>query len=145
MPTNGFRNQIQRPAAMVNRTAGQFNTPGGLPLWSHPPQHQQQHISSQNPPPVRQPFVASERSLATSDRSNSAQEVEELLGSQGRIQRKSHYQGGWASTSQAQQQRGKPYILPLSSNILELELHTVFASSSGRRPSGMFRPGGKGK
>jgi len=72
---------------------------------------QQQHGSSQNAPPVRQPFVASERSLGASERSNSAQEVEELLGSQGRLQRKFSYQGGWANTTtQAQQQRGKPYI-----------------------------------
>jgi hypothetical protein len=103
---------------MVNRTAGQFNTPGGggglpLPLWSQSLQQQQQpqqHISPQNaPPPVRQPFIASERSLDTSERSNTAQEVEELLGSQGRMQRRTHYQGGWASsTNQAQQQqRGK--------------------------------------
>jgi hypothetical protein len=104
---------------MVNRTTGQFGTPGGMPLWGHPLQQQQQqppqHISPQNANPVRQPFVASDRSLGTSDRSNSAQEVEELLGSQGRLQRKAHFQGGggWASTSQAQQQqRGKP-ILPL--------------------------------
>ena len=113
--------QIQRPAAgIVNRTAGQFNTPGGgglpLPLWSQSlqqqqqQQHQPQHISPQNiPPPVRQPFIASERSLDNSERSNTAQEVEELLGSQGRMQRRTHYQGGWASsTNQAQQQqRGK--------------------------------------
>ncbi|KAN0126606.1 hypothetical protein V8E52_000246 [Russula decolorans] len=117
--------QIQRPAAgIVNRTAGQFNTPGGgggggglpLPLWSQSLQQQlpQQHISPQNvPPPVRQPFIASERSLDTSERSNTAQEVEELLGSQGRMQRRTHYQGGWASSTnqaqqqQQQQQRGK--------------------------------------
>lgn len=104
--------QIQRPAGMANRTAGQFSTAGGLPLWSQQ-QQQQQHISPQNAPPVRRPFVASERSLGTSDRSNSAQEVEELLGSQGRMQRKTHFQGGWAGTSQSQQQRGKPCILPL--------------------------------
>jgi hypothetical protein len=101
---------------MVNRTAGQFSTSGGMPLWGQPlqqqQQHPQQHISSQNVNPVRQPFVASERSLGASDRSNSAQEVEELLGSQGRMQRKAHFQGGWAGTSQAQQQRGKPYIMP---------------------------------
>ena len=112
---------------MANRTAGQFGTPGGMPLWAHPLQQQQpqpQHISPQNANPVRQPFVASDRSLGTSDRSNSAQEVEELLGSQGRLQRKAHFQsgGGWASASQAQQQqRGKPilYIHPLQ-NVLEI-------------------------
>jgi hypothetical protein len=140
-----FGHQIQRPAAgIVNRTAGQFNTPGGgglpLPLWSqslqqHQQQHQQQsqHISPQNaPPPVRQPFVASERSLDTSERSNTAQEVEELLGSQGRMQRRTHYQGGWASTNQAQQQqqqRGKSsnFIClcePLQ-GVLELYIHSI--------------------
>lgn len=127
-------NTIQRPAAgIVNRTAGQFNTPG---LWSQTlqqhqqPQPQQQHISPQNvPPPVRQPFIASERSLDNSERSNTAQDVEELLGSQGRMQRRTHYQGGWASsTNQAQQQQQR-----------------AFAPSSGRRTSGTFRPGGKGK
>ena len=89
---------------IANRTTGQFNIPGaggGLPLWS------QQHTSPQNVLPVRQPFVASERSVDASERSNSAQEVEELLGSQGRMQRRTHYQGGWVSTNQAQQQRGK--------------------------------------
>jgi hypothetical protein len=114
---------------MVNRTAGQFGTTGGLPLWSQPPQQQQQHISSQNAPPVRQPFVASERSLATSDRSNSAQEVEELLGSQGRMQRKSHYQGGWANMGQTQQQRGKPYrfafVIPLERSRTTHSVHLV--------------------
>ena len=115
--------QIQRPGAgIVNRTTGPFNTPGGgggLSLWSQSLQQQQQQqqqsqqriISPQNVPPVRQPFVASERSLDTSERANSAQEVEELLGSQGRMQRRTHYQGGWASTNQAQQQqRGKSPI-----------------------------------
>jgi hypothetical protein len=119
MSRSGHHIQIQRPAAgIVNRTAGQFNTPGGgLPLWSQSLQQQQQHqqqpqqhISPQNALPVRQPFVASDRSLDTSERSNTAQEVEELLGSQGRMQRRTHYQGGWASTTnqaQQQQQRGK--------------------------------------
>lgn len=98
----------------MNRTAGPFNTPGGggLPLWGQQ-QQSQQHISPQNAPPVRQPFVASERSLDASERSNSAREVEELLGSQGRMQqRRTHYQGGWANTNQAQQQqqRGKPSL-----------------------------------
>ena len=96
---------------MANRTAGQFGTPAGQPIWSsHSHPLQQQHAPAQNAPPVRQPFVASDRSLhlsATSERSNSTQEVEELLGSQGRMQRKTNYQGGWASASQSQQ-RGKP-------------------------------------
>ena len=106
--TNGF---IQR-TPMANRTAGQFGTPAGQPIWSshsHQPQPQPQH-GLQNPPPVRQPFVASDRSLhmsAASQHSNSTQEVEDLLGSQGRMQRKSNYQGGWASANQSQQ-RGKP-------------------------------------
>src|SRR6266404_5717757 len=96
---------------MANRTAGHFGTPAGQPnMWSsHTHPLQQQHAPSQNAPPVRQPFVASERSLrmsAPSERSNSTQEVEELLGSQGRMQRKTSYQGGWASASQSQQ-RGK--------------------------------------
>jgi len=141
----GGMNTIQRPAAgIVNRTVGQFNTPGGgggggLPLWSQSLQQhqhqqqqqqpQQQHISPQNALPVRQPFVASDRSLDTSERSNTAQDVEELLGSQGRLQRRTHYQGGWASTTnQAQQQQQR-----------------AFVPSSGRRTSGTFRPGGKGK
>jgi len=116
---------------MANRTAGQFGTPAGKPLWSshsHPQQQQQQHALAQNPPPVRQPFVASDRSLhlsAASQHSNSTQEVEELLGSQGRMQRKPSYQGGWASTSQSQQR--------------------VFAPSTGRRASGVFKPGGRTK
>jgi hypothetical protein len=101
-PTFG---QIPRHAATGNRAAGLFATPGGPPLWSHP---LQPHGSSQSAPPARQPFVASERSLPASERSNSAQEVEDLLGSQGRSQR---YQGGWAHTSQAQQQRSKQCIL----------------------------------
>jgi hypothetical protein len=68
------------------------------------------------------------------------------LGSQGRMQRKAHFQGGWASTGQAQQQRGKPYILPsYPAPECSRTTRTVFASSSGRRPSGMFRPGGSGK
>ncbi len=146
-----FGHQTQRPVAgIVNRTVGQFNTPGGgLPLWSHTLQQQQpqqqQHIAPQSAPPVRQPFVASERSLDTSERSKSAQEVEDLLGSQGRMQRRTHYQGGWTSTNQAQQRGGKSNIFcdPFQS-ILEL-ICTAFAPSSGRRTSGTFRPGGKGK
>jgi hypothetical protein len=150
-----YGNQIQRPGAgIVNRTAGPFNTPGGggLSLWSQQQQQSQQHISPQNALPVRQPFVASERSLDNSERSNTAQEVEELLGSQGRMQqRRTHYQGGWASTNQAQQQqqRGKsPNFFGLCEppgGVLELYTHTAFAPSSGRRTSGTFRPGGKGK
>jgi len=120
------------PSVNLNRTAGpgQFGgTPlaGGPPLWTSHPLQQQQHGSSQNAAPVRQPFVASERSLGTSERSNSTQEVEELLGSQGRLQRKFSYQGGWVNnTAQAQQQR-------------------AFTASSARRQSGVFRPGGKSK
>ena len=148
-----YGNQIQRPGAgIVNRTAGPFNTPGGgLSLWSQQQQQSQQHISPQNVLPVRQPFVASERSLDISERSNSAQEVEELLGSQGRMQRRTHYQSGWASTNQAQQQqqRGKsPYFFLAYVNPPGAFLnytHTAFAPSSGRRTSGTFRPGGKGK
>jgi hypothetical protein len=102
---------------------------------------------------VRQPFIASERSLDNSERSNTAQEVEELLGSQGRMQRRTHYQGGWASSTnqtqqQQQQQRGKSSVLFCSCELLQgvLELiHPAFAPSSGRRTSGTFRPGGKGK
>jgi hypothetical protein len=95
---------------MVSRAAGQFSTPGGPSLWNH---GLQQHTApAQTAPPVRQPFVASDRSLhlsAASERSNSAQEVEELLGSQGRMQRKASHQGGWANASQAAQQRGESY------------------------------------
>ena len=94
---------------MGTRTTGQFGGNPGVgggpaPLWSHNPL--QPHVSSQNPNQVRQSFVASERSLATSERANSAQEVEELLVSQGR---KTNYQGVWAGTGQAQQQRSKQY------------------------------------
>ncbi|KAI9441728.1 hypothetical protein H4582DRAFT_2055554 [Lactarius indigo] len=55
---------------------------------------------------------------AASERSNSTQ-VEELLGSQGRMRRTTCYQSGWASTSQSQQR--------------------VFAPSTGRRASGVFK------
>lgn len=113
---------------MANRSAGQFGTPAGQPIWSsHSHQPQPQH-GQQNPPPVRQPFVASDRSLhlsAASQHSNSTQEVEELLGSQGRMQRKTNYQGGWASANQSQQR--------------------VFAPQATRRASGVFKPGGRGK
>jgi len=138
VPYIHHRHMFQRPVGIpnlnLNRTGGpgQFgNTPlatGGPPgpLWSNHPLQQQQHGSSQNAPPVRQPFVASERSLGASERSNSTQEVEELLGSQGRLQRTFSYQGGWVNTPQAQQQR-------------------AFTASSARRPSGVFRPGGKSK
>jgi len=92
---------------MANRAAGQFIPQGGQPLWNNP--LQQQHASSQSAPPVRQPFVAGERSLAVSERSTSTQEVEELLGSQGRLQRTTSYPGGWANTHLTQQhQRGEP-------------------------------------
>ena len=100
---------------MGTRTTGQFGgNPGVLggglaPLWSHNPL--QPHVSSQNPTPVRQPFVASERSLATSERATSAQEVEELLGSQGR---RANYQG--VGTGQAQQPRSKQYDFGLVLN-----------------------------
>jgi len=131
---------------MGTRTTGQFGAssgnPGGgpAPLWSHNPL--QPHISSQNPTPVRQPFVASERSLATSERANSAQEVEELLGSQGR---RATYQGGWAGMGQAQKQRSKQYNFGFCIELNVLGPCTVFGSSSGKRPSGTFRPGGGSK
>ncbi|KAN0127082.1 hypothetical protein V8E53_015100 [Lactarius tabidus] len=109
---------------MANRSAGQFSTPAGQPIWSsHSHQPQPQH-GQQNPPPVRQPFVASDRSLhlsAASQHSNSTQEVEELLGSQGRMQRKTNYQG----------------VRDLGA--------IVFAPPAARRASGVFKPGGRGK
>lgn len=139
-----FGGQIPRPAAMGTRTMGQFGgNPGGggpAPLWSHNPL--QPHVSSQNPTPVRQPFVASERSLATSERANSAQEVEELLGSQGR---RASYQGGWAGMGQAQKQRSEQYNFGFVLKLNVLGPYTVFGSSSGKRPSGTFRPGGGSK
>ncbi len=103
--------QIPRPAAMGTRTTGQSSgNPrvggGPVPLWSH--NLLQLHVSSQNPTPVRQPFVASERSLATSECANSAQDVEELLGSQSW---RANYQGGWVGTGQAQQQQSRQYNL----------------------------------
>ncbi|KAH9973031.1 hypothetical protein BGW80DRAFT_1459355 [Lactifluus volemus] len=94
-----------------SRGAGQFSTPAGPSLWNH---GLQQHTAPpQTAPPVRQPFVASDRSfrLSASERSNSAQEVEELLGSQGRVQRKASHQGGWGNASHAQQQRCKASLV----------------------------------
>ena len=132
---------------MGARTTGQFGgNPGGgvgggqAPLWSHNPL--QPHVSSQNPTPVRQPFVASERSLATSERANSAQEVEELLGSQGR---RASYLGGWAGMGQTQKQRSERYNFGFVLNMNVLGPCIVFGSSSGKRPSGTFRPGGGSK
>jgi len=127
--TNGatFGGQISRPAATGTRTIGQFGGNPGVggepaPLLSHNPL--QPHVSSQNPTQVRQPFVASERSLATSERANSVQEVEELLGSQGRRANKLSGCVGRCGPS------------PASADA---------TSSSGKRPSGTFRPEGRNK
>ena len=120
--------QIQR-TPIVNRTTGAPFAPQQNTAWAQP-----QHVQGQPPPrnqAQRQPFGAVPdrhfRSNSASDRSDSANEVENMLINNRPPARRTSDQGGWTTTGQ----RARP--TQQRSTLIVYTLHTLIHQSASLR------------